>query len=979
MKPELSSHILQDIVERALALPEGQRPAFLQDACEGDESLFERTRSLLGFGDADPECGPADRAPETIGPYRIGREIGRGGMGSVYLAVHSDDELERPVAVKILRRGMDTDELLQRFYAEREILARLHHPHIAQLISGGTTTSGLPYFVMEYVDGEPIHQYCDRRKLGTEARIRLFLKVCGAVQFAHRNLVIHRDIKPGNIPVDTRGNPKLLDFGIAKVIHPGHERTLNYTRTGARMMTPEYASPEQIMGGDITTAADIYSLGVVLYELLTGHRPHGSDQLTPEAWHRQSTTQTPRPSTVIDRRVTRHGTDGGRIHLTPEVVSAARGCDPRKLRRQLQGDLDTILLTALRGNPEERYASPEQLADDLGRYLDGYPIMARRDTLYHLGLRLFRMHRRRLWLLVASVLLLLAGWAYHGQRERVRQQREQHANLRDVFLENIAGFDPMEGKFGKSVEARTYLDDILNVAAARLAYDPESLAAVYNTTGMTFLNLGEPDRALNAFGKVLNLGESVLGDHLEIARANSHISEVLYWLGDTEGALQFQQKAIAVRRRKLGNNHEDTARSMAALCMIYLELGSLVQSLHYLEESETILCALEDPDPELRVENLMLRAGINYRHGPVNRHGVRECASCEDSLNEALQVHRHGIGKNDGTLVELLITQWVILKEKGKREPAEKAITEARTIMDTLVDLEHPSQAGLLRNLGNFYYNHAEHTKGIQMLTRSVAITARYKGEYHPDMLTAYDTLGRYLNKLRHYLEAAEYYEKTLAIALKMPSITPLELARIYDRTGHNYTALGEYKKAEKLMRTALNIRTRQIGADSYPVSLSLVRLTKLSLERGRYAEAEASALEAARLILEYGHFMEPNYIIARMQQAKAVIFQNRLQEGEALLDAFEADLTEVEGPDSIHFIYSRHIRAYLLMKQGRYGEAIGKNNHALCHLADITRKGIPPFLTDIYLHQAELYRMIGRQNHADHFAEAAEDLRISY
>jgi eukaryotic-like serine/threonine-protein kinase len=396
MTPERWKKV-EEVFESALEQAPEERSAYLTRACAGDESLREQVETLIasyeeaGSFIEDPALGtgvlPDTVVDETVnvligrrlGSYKIVREIGRGGMGSVYLAMRADDEFQKRVAIKLIKRGMDTDFIIRRFRNERQILASLDHPHIARLLDGGTTDDGLPYFVMEYVEGQPIHHYCDTQKLSTIERLKLFLKACAAVEYAHQNLIIHRDLKPSNILVTAAGTPKLLDFGIAKILNPEiASQTMDPTTAALRLMTPEYASPEQVRGLPATTTSDVYSLGVLLYELLTGHRPYRLYNRLPEELARIICEEEPERPSVVINRIEHIPLGGGsyRLEVTPESVSKTRDGTPDKLRRQLTGNLDNIILKALRKEPKRRYGTVKEFAEDLRRHLDGQPISA---------------------------------------------------------------------------------------------------------------------------------------------------------------------------------------------------------------------------------------------------------------------------------------------------------------------------------------------------------------------------------------------------------------------------------------------------------------------------------------------------------------------------------------------------------------------------------------------------------------------------
>ena len=394
MTPERWKQI-ESVFDDAIELAAAERDAYLTTACGGDAELRRQVEMLIRSHDQagsfieEPAVAGVlsdggkfeDEAPfigRRVGSYRIVRELGRGGMGAVYLAVRADDEFQKRVAVKLVKRGMDTDFILRRFRQERQILASLEHQNIARLLDGGTTDDGLPFFVMDYIDGLPINQFSDAHKLSTPERLRLFLKVCSAVSYAHLNLVIHRDLKPSNVLVMADGTPKLLDFGIAKLLNPEMgARTIDPTTLAMRLMTPEYASPEQVRGETVTMVSDVYSLGVLLYDLLTGHRPYTFRSRSPEEVARIICEQEPeRPSVAVNliEVITSHGREP--LEITPDSVSRVRDGSLEKLRRQLSGSIDNIVLKALRKEPQRRYQSVEELARDIQHYLEGRPVSA---------------------------------------------------------------------------------------------------------------------------------------------------------------------------------------------------------------------------------------------------------------------------------------------------------------------------------------------------------------------------------------------------------------------------------------------------------------------------------------------------------------------------------------------------------------------------------------------------------------------------
>src|SRR5690606_25896158 len=542
---------LERLFRAARMHPPDERAAFLDAACADDPALRAEVEALLaadadaeadGFlarpatgllgdaaraaGDGGPGEAPDPLLDRLVGPYRVLRPLGEGGMGAVYLAVREEPFL-RYVALKVVRAGLHAPEVVRRFEQERQILASLDHPNIARLLDGGVTDDGLPYFAMEYGAGRPLPTYCDEHRLSCDERLRLFRAVCEAVHYAHQNLVLHRDLKPSNILVATDGadgkpTVKLLDFGIAKVLNPHlSPSAMPVTRTALRVMTPEYASPEQVRGEPLSTASDVYSLGVVLYELLTGHRPYRITTGSTEEIVRVVCEQEPeRPSTKVVRDET-IARGNGEETITAKAVGAARGAHPERLRRRLRGDLDTVVLMALRKEPQRRYASAEQLGRDLDRYRQGLPVLAHRDSrAYRLG-KLVRRHKTAT-ALVLVVLASVVGFALFSswQARRVAEERDR-AQTAQAKAEQVAAFlvslfgqaDPTE-TLGDTLTVREVLDAGARRVEAELAGQPEVQAAVLSVIAQAYRSLGRSSDAVPLLERALALRRKALGnDH----------------------------------------------------------------------------------------------------------------------------------------------------------------------------------------------------------------------------------------------------------------------------------------------------------------------------------------------------------------------------------------------------------------------------------------------------------------------------------
>jgi eukaryotic-like serine/threonine-protein kinase len=648
-------HQLKEIFQAALEHPPNERAAFLSRVCATDATLRTEVAALLadyesaeGFLETPAlAVAPALTVDEKdtatagrrIGPYRILREIGHGGMGAVYLAERDDAQYQKQVAIKLIRGGLDSGFITNRFQQERQILARLSHPYIAQLLDGGATEEGWPYLVMEYVDGQPLDEYCDGHKLLTVERLKLFRQVCAAVHYAHQNLVVHRDLKPGNILVTKDGVPKLLDFGIAKLLAVDEGVDGSQTLTVMRMLTPDYASPEQVTGQPITTASDVYSLGVLLYELLTGHRPYRVKSLAPQEMARIICEQEPdRPSTVVSRVETIHHNDGTTQNLTPEMVSATREGQPEKLRRRLAGDLDNIVLMALRKEPERRYASVEQFSEDLRRHLEGLPVSARNATLGYRVAKFVNRHRAGVGAAALILLSLVAGmiatvWqARVAQAERARAERRFNdvRRLANSFLfefhdgiEKLPGATPMrELVINRALE---YLDSLAREAGNDAGLQNE-LATAYERIGniqssFGWANKGDTAAALASFRKALTVREALAAAspqqasaQLALAAALGKVGQTLIHTHDFQGAAAHLRRAQSLLEPMLAREpqHAETRRELRNT------LTWLGQALS--EQSQ--------PEPALNALRQALRlAEAELAQNPADRRAQRGMAT----------------------------------------------------------------------------------------------------------------------------------------------------------------------------------------------------------------------------------------------------------------------------------------------------------------------------------------------------------------
>lgn len=615
MTPERWEQI-SEILEKALSFEGAAREHYLADACRGDAELRAELDSLLqshvdagrSFLDvtgsrqnADSSWDKKTEIGRRIGPYLLQKEIGRGGMGEVFAAVRADGQFRKNVALKLVRSGYDAGSILDRFRNERQILAGLDNPNIARLLDGGTTEDGVPYLVMELVDGISIDAYCDERKLSVTKRLQLFEQVCAAVQYAHQRLVIHRDLKPSNILVTADGTPKLVDFGIAKLLDASGQAEV----TMLRPMTPEYASPEQVRGEAVSTASDVYSLGVVLYQLLTGRSPYALDARTPAKLANAITHEEPeRPSTSVHRTAKSVSEEETRDR-TVERIASMREDTPVRLRKRLQGDLDCILLKALRKEPQKRYSSVEQFAGDIHRHLTGLPILARKGTTSYRVSKFVGRHKAAALASGAALLAICGGFVAalyeahvaHQQAAIAREQRmraeRRFADVRKLAnslifeihdsIQDLSGATPARKILvDRAVE---YLDSLSREANGDPGLQSE-LAAAYERLGDVMgyggrAHLGDFAGAIENYKKAAGMREVLVAADPKNLNAQSDLFNDYFRLSLASGqsgrqadAREALKKALPIAERLVAASPEP--RFQDALAGVHWSMGNLL-------------------------------------------------------------------------------------------------------------------------------------------------------------------------------------------------------------------------------------------------------------------------------------------------------------------------------------------------------------------------------------------------------------------
>ena len=684
---------VERVLDAAFEIDRAQWKALVEESCGNDvelrrdvEALLDRFTSTNAFIDAPPSAIAAELVAEAsgalragsiagrrLGAYQIVRLIGEGGMSRVFLAERADGQFTQQVAVKLLKPGLDSDIDRERFRAERQILASLNHPNIARLFDGGVAEEGAPYLVLEYVDGQPIDRYCDEHRLTVRRRLELFLTVANATQFAHGNLIVHRDIKPSNVFVTSSGTVKLLDFGLAKLLAPNVDANSEpSTRTGHRWMTPEYAAPEQIRHQPVTARTDVYQLGAMLYQLLTGRPPFA------------------RPSNGD-----LHQLEHAILHDDPALPSSMVS---HALNRSLRGDLDAIVLKAVAKSPDDRYASAQAFVDDVNRHLSGHPVAARRQSAAYRARRFIGRHR---WGVAAALTIaaLLGAYAVTIAVERARVERalaratvgaEKAEQVSDFMLRM---FEASEGgkAFRDTVTARAVLTRGL-ARARELTGQPEVRAQMLDVVGQVYLRLGDYDEARRVFEEALTIRRQAVGDdHVDVAATLANLADALSGAGNYAAAVPPYRSALAIQRRKLGESHPATLETTYRLANTLHTAGDVRGAAPYFDAWTRAVLALPPERKADRADQLVRLGQILLVRGDV--------PGAERAYREALTTRRAIYGERHPSVGDALHRLGTVLRTEGRLEESERALRDALELLRAAYPAGHVELRQAVRSL----------------------------------------------------------------------------------------------------------------------------------------------------------------------------------------------------------------------------------------------------------------------------------------
>lgn len=786
MEPEHWKRV-EALFHRAADLELDQRATFLDAECGADQDLRSDVERLLRddrTGDdmlarleeqtraalEDPMLG------RRVGVYRLVARLAVGGMGVVYRAERTDGLFEQEVAVKLIRTERATDGMMRRFQQERRTLAALHHPGIARLYDGGTTDDGRPYLVMELVHGVPIDSYCDRERLTVTERLRLFVQVCRAVQFAHQNLVVHRDLKPSNILIDEQGMPRLLDFGISHLIEDDQDDPVpDPTRTMARVLTPEYASPEQLAGGAVTTALDVYSLGVVLYELLTGHRPFRYESRNPSDWQRIVNERTPlRPSTVVARS---RAEEGGLDRSSDSRALAARAAStPRGLKRRLRGDLDRIVLMALRKEPERRYASVQEFSDDLERHLAGLPVRARPDSLAYRSSRFVRRNRVAVASLSAVIGALLFGLLAARRSEARAKVQEasaraqaDHARIEADSFQSIAdflmdAFLPSAPSQDEAWQQQARERVLLHAERVRRQYPHEDhiRANLLDTLGKVCSRLDLPDEAERLAREAQAIRAQTFGEHsLEYAISLRSLGQLDYQRGDYASAAQKLGEALDLHRTCEPGTHTDVsavANDLAA-CLRNLGREAEAEQLHL----EALAWRRGTAEGTLPVAESLNNLGCVHLGAGDHERAVGE-------FQEALTIRRDVLGPQHLLTLQTTSNLAGALWRLGRRDEAFDLMRQAEEGYRALHLDGEEGLAQVLASIASMQTSRRELDAARSNLAEAIELQEKRLGPDHPVLATTLINLAVVEHALRREEEAGELWVRAVRIRRSSPS-----------------------------------------------------------------------------------------------------------------------------------------------------------------------------------------------------------------
>jgi eukaryotic-like serine/threonine-protein kinase len=901
----------------------------------------------------DPQSSPVSPDfPQQIGRYRILRRLGRGGMGEVFEAEQTEP-VHRKVALKLIKGGMDTQEVLARFDSERQALALMNHLNVARMLDGGATEQGRPYFVMEYIQGVPITEYCDAHELSTSERLELFVQVCDGIQHAHQKGIVHRDIKPSNVLVtaeDQKVIPKIIDFGLAKALGQSDADMTQFTHIGQVIGTPTYMSPEQVSGSDIDTRTDVYSLGVLLYQLLVGTVPFDLKVTPQEGWdafRKKIREQEPiRPSV-------RSSSLGD---SSPETAKKRR-IDPASWSRELRGDLDWITLRALEKDRTGRYQSPSELAADITRHLNHEPVLASPPSTVYRVRKFVRRHRIGVAAAAIVAMALIAGItgttvglirATRAERKAV-EEAENTRQLSDFLLGLFRVSDPSEAR-GNSITAREILDKGAQKIERELGGRPVIKAEMMRTMGEVYISLGLYGQAQPLLEKSLVIARTAGSDNLGV-QSNTLLQLAAFYIGQGKNheALPLAQEGLQLRERVLGPEHPEVARGLLIVGIIYRNTGKLAEAKGFLERSLAIREKTLGPEHADTLDSLFHLAWLHNL-----MRNFKEAAKCY----ERILTIREKLGPGQPEVARALSDLGIVRSNMGDYAGALKLYQQALAIRERVLGPNHKDVGDSVNNIGTALWNLGRFHEARPYYQRALEIMEKAFGPEHPAVAEILRNLALLLNALGEEEKARPLYERTLAIQEKASGADSPQLTGILTDFGWLLYEIGEYDKSRLVFMRALNLREKAGGPENARIAYILMLLGDLHRDAGHYGAAQ-SVFERALKIQEkmdlsnvantltgiaHMHSDNGNYqqAVASYERALRILEQSGSQRGVSVILARLAELYRM------HRQYERSRVAYeratvireqaLAAKEKSIGQEDPEVANALVFLAELHR-----------------------------------------
>ncbi len=870
----------------------GPTGPLLDSLCSGDEGLRRQVEELLS---ADVEAGrflePRTVAKDlgsgdallpgaTVGPYRILTELGRGGMSSVYLAERVHADYARGVALKLVRSGVERESSL-RFLDECRILASFNHPNIAAFLDTGTTGDGRPYIVMELIEGTPIDTYCDENALSIDERLVLFRDLCTAVHYAHRHLIVHRDIKPSNVLVTAEGVLKLLDFGIAKPLDSDLlDRERELTHAGAQPMTPRYCSPEQVRGEPITVSTDIYLLGLLLYKLLVGKLPPHHPALG------ESSAETPRPSAVVKTGDTSATGRGGPAN--GDIQQLARAKATSRLRRKLEGDLDQMVLMAMREEPERRYESAEQFADDVNRHLNALPVRARDESVGY-RLRKFLFRNRVLVGATTTFVLMVLGFgvamAWQANRiaearDRAEKEQAKAEQVSTLLFDLFGATDPVVAK-GELVTAKDLLERGTARVQAELHQQPEIQATALATIGRVYQELGLHRRAEPLLEEALDLRKVTLGKwHPDTASSLAALGRARSELGEYEKAQALFEEALKVRRAISVGPTREEAESLHDLGVVHWRRGDYEPAVSFLREALVRQRQLLD-EAHPRVASSLNQLGV-----VLNERG--EHLEAERAHREALAIRRSVLETDHPDIAESESNLAYVLGILGRVQESERLFEESLELRTKVYGAAHPATANTQHSWAIILMRTGRPAEAENLFRSALATRRKLFGTTHPAHAATLSALAEALHQQEKLVEAARLYEESIALGTRM--VGPAHPAIAFPMTAYGRLLVqqGKLNQAERILRQALQLRQEGLPPGSPLTAEVKGILGDCLLARGQVSEAEELLLASHDVLGEMTPPLEPELGAVRRALVELYEKTNRSTEASeyrALLD----------------------------------------------------------------------------------------------